>query len=290
MIRFFTHSQFHNKRPPTGSSQIRVEQLLRYWPEAGLYTYGENPNALIFQKVYVGSDYKFPVHFENIKILDICDPDWLQGVAIKETIDAMDAITVPTEALKTFLAQMTDKPIVIIPDRFDLAKIPKKPKLHTGTAMIVTWFGYSHNAELLRPALPLMRELGLKLRLISNDDPHLHQFSDSIPIEDYTFVKYREDTIYTELRKADFAILPKGFRPEDQFKSNNKTIKAQLAGLPVAADKEEVKLFMDATVRHKWIQANYDTIRSDYDVRKSVEQYQSLIEQLNDNRVITNAQ
>lgn len=254
--------------------------MLQYWPEAGLYKYGENPDALIFQKVYISADYKFPAHFENVKILDICDPDWIQGIAIKETVDAMDAVTVPTEALQKFIAQLTDKPIIIIPDRFDMAKIPKKPKLHTKPAAVVTWFGYSHNAETLRPALPLIRELGLKLRIISNDDPFPHQYPDSIPVEDYTFVKYHESTIYQELAKADFAILPKGFRPGDEYKSNNKTVKAILAGLPVATDKDEVKLFMDASERHKYIQANYDSMKSEYDVRNSVEQYQELIEQL----------
>lgn len=280
MIRFFTYSQFHNKTPPVGSTFIRVHQLFKYWSEAGLYKYGENPDAMIFQKVYVGQDYKFPVHFENTKILDICDPDWFEGIAIKETIDAMDAITVPTEALKEFLQQMTDKPIVVIPDRFDILDLPKKPKLHTKPAKVVTWFGYSHNAELMRPALPLLAELGLKLRLISNDDPLLHQFANSIPMEDYTFVKYNEQTIYQELQLADFAILPKGFRPEDRFKSNNKTIKANLAGLPVATDKEEVLEFMEAGNRTKWLQDNYAKIVTEYDVRNSVEQYQNLIKEL----------
>lgn len=284
MIRFFTYSQFHNKRPPVGSSQIRVHQLLKYWPEAGLYKHGEYPDALIFQKVYVGSDYKFPIHFERIKILDICDPDWLQGVPIKETVDAMDAITCPTPALKEFLSQLTDKPIVVIPDRFDLTVIPKKPKLHTKKAKTVTWFGYRHNADLLRPALPLIRDLGLTLRLIANDDPYLHQYPDSIPVEQYEFVKYDEKTIYRELQKADFAVLPKGFRPEDKYKSNNKTVKAILAGLPVATDKDEVTAFMEADARHKWIQENRDTIKSEYDVRKSVEQYKSLIEELEHGR------
>jgi hypothetical protein len=283
MIRFFTYSQYHNKKPVVGSTFIRVQQLLKYWPDAGLYTYGENPDALIFQKVYITADYKFPAHFENTKILDICDPDWIQGVAIKETIDAMDAITVPTEALQQFIQQMTDKLVVIIPDRFDLEAIPKKPKLHTKPAKIVTWFGYHHNAELLRPALPLIKELGLKLRIIANEDPFPHQYPGSIPLEDYTFIKYHEDTFYDELRKADFAILPGGFRPEDRFKSNNKTVKANLAGLPVATDKEEVLKFIDPAERHKWIQENYDTIRSDYDVRKSVEQFKDLIERLQGN-------
>lgn len=280
MIRFFTYSQFHNKRPPVGSSIIRVHQLLRYWPDAGLYTYGENPDALIFQKVYVSADYKFPVHFEKIKILDICDPDWLEGVAIKETIDAMDAVTVPTEALKRFIRQLTDKPIVIIPDRFDMAEIPKKPKLHTKKATTVVWFGYQHNAKLLRPALPLIKELGLNLIIISNDDPFLHQYPDSVPIEKYTFVKYDENTIYDELRKADFAVLPTGARPNDKYKSNNKKVKAILAGLPVANTREMVTHFMDAANRTEYIHNRYAKMKEEYDVRKSVEQYKELIEGL----------
>lgn len=284
MIRFFTYSQFHNKRPPVGSDFIRVRQLFKHWPEAGLYKYGENPDVLIFQKVYPSADYKFPIHFENIKILDICDPDWLQGATIKEAVDAMDAITVPTQPLKDFLVQLTDKPIVVIPDRFELDDVPKKPKLHSGDAKIVTWFGYSHNAELMRPALGLLKELGLKLRIIANDDPMLHQYQNSIPMDNYTFVKYNEETFYTELRKADFAILPGGFRPEDKYKSNNKTVKAILGGLPVATDKEEVLEFMDGAKRHKWIQDNYATIKSEYDVRKSVEQYKALIKQIQDEK------
>lgn len=286
MIRFFTYSQYHNKKPPVGSTNIRVHQLLKYWDDAELYTFGEFPDALIFQKVYIGQDYKFPAHFENIKILDICDPDWLEGIAIKETVDAMDAVTVPTQALKDFISQLTDKPIVVIPDRFDLELIPKKPKLHIKPATTVTWFGYRHNAPLLRPALALIKELNLKLRVISNDDPILHQYHDSIDVEDYTFIKYNEETIYTELQKADFAILPKGFRPEDVYKSNNKTIKAQLAGLPVAADKGEVMAFMEAENRQKHIDEIYDSIKSEYDVRKSVEQYKELIAEISKRRGI----
>lgn len=283
MIRFFTHSQFHNKNPVVGSTYIRVNQLIKYWPEAELYTYGENPEAIIFQKVYISSDYKFPKHFENIKILDICDPDWLEGIAIKETINAMDAITVPTKALKEFLQQLTDKPIVIIPDRFDLELLPK-PKLHTKPAKTVVWFGYSHNAITLRPALGLIKELGLSLLIISNDDPHLFRYDNSIEPENYKFIKYNEETFYKDILKGDFAIFPPGDRPNDKFKSNNKTVKTILSGLPVATNKEEVIAMVDPKQRHKYIQENYATIKEQYDVRKSVEQYKELISRLSNSR------
>ena len=39
------------------------------------------------------------------------------------------------------------------------------------TAKTVVWFGYSHNIEALKQAIPLIEELNLNLIIISNDDP-----------------------------------------------------------------------------------------------------------------------
>lgn len=285
MIRFFTFSQFHNKVPPTGSTHIRVHQLMRYWPEAGLYKFGEKPDVMIFQKVYVGQDYKFPANFPGLKILDVCDPDWTDGfTAIKETVDAMDAVTVSSPELKTFIEQLTDKPVVHIPDRFDMAKVPK-PKHHMQVAQTVVWFGYSHNAMSLKFAMPLINELGLDLIVISNDDIMAWQW---LPGEEgekfrktrYKFIKYEEDTIYHDLQRADFAVLPTGTRPVDVFKSNNRTVKAILAGLPVAHDADQVKGFMVGGVRRDYLQKHYRKTVEEYDVKKSVEDYKALIERI----------
>lgn len=280
MIRFLTFSQFHNKRPPTGSTHIRVNQLIKYWPEAALYRYGENPDVLIFQKVYATQDYKFPLHFENKKILDICDPDWLNGMTgVAETAQAMDAVTCPTEAIARFMRQLTDKPVVVIKDRFDLEVIPP-PKAHTHRADTVVWFGYSHNAELLKPAIGLIEKLKLRLLIISNDDPIAYRWGLPGLKEYYDFIKYDERTIYNDLQKADFAILPQGFRPEDAFKSENKTVKAILAGLPVATNVEEVEAYVDPKNRQRYIDNNYASMRSEYDVRNSVRELKELIKQL----------
>lgn len=288
MIRFFTFSQFHNKVPPAGSTHIRVMQLLKYWKEAELYKYGENPDVLIFQKVYMAQDYQFPAHFPGIKILDICDPDWLNGLSgIKETVDAMDAVTVSSEGLKTFMRQLTDKPVVLIKDRFDLSPLPK-PKRHMEEAKTVVWFGYRHNAETLKPAMPLINELGLNLLVISNDDPMPWQWlppgTDEAFKSKYQFVRYREDTLYTDLQRADFAILPKGGRPIDPFKSNNKTVRAILAGLPVAHDIEQVKGFLVPGVRRDYLQAHYSETIKEYDVKRSVEEYKALIAKIREGK------
>lgn len=279
MVRFITFQQFHNKHN-IGSTYIRVTQLLKYWAEAGIYRYGENPDTMIFQKVYCGLDYKFPANFKGKKILDICDPDWLQGrVFIKETVDAVDAVTCPTPALQKFIQQLTDKPVVVIKDRFDIELIPE-PKQHTGDARTVVWFGYRHNAELLKPAMKLLDELKLKLIIIADDDPIPEQWSVRERKDFYTFIKYSEETFYQEIQKADFAVLPLGSRPQDAFKSENKTVKAQLAGLPVAKDADDVRRYMKAKERQLFIDNDYVNIKQEYDVRKSVKEMQELIENL----------
>lgn len=277
MIRFFDFSRYHGKSAQ-GSTFIRVHQLIKYWPDAELYKYGENPHVLIFQKVYVSPDYKFPEHFGGVKILDICDPDWMDDAAIVETCNSMDAITTSSEYMAEFIRQFHDN-VIHVPDRFDVDILPK-PKQHKDKAKTVVWFGYSHNAENLKPAIALIEELGLNLLIISNDDPIANRWGIRNKQDYYKYVKYNEDTFYDDIQQADFAVLPDGFRPVDPFKSNNKTVKANLAGLPVAKDADEVRLYMEAEERRKWFDENYDIIKQEYDVRKSVEQYNDIIKRI----------
>lgn len=279
VVRTFDYSQFHGKAEPVGSTYIRVDQLIKYWPEAAKYKYGENPDVMIFQKVFCSPDYKFPINFKGIKILDICDPMWLEGVDVVETCHAMDVVTVPTESLAEFIRQF-HKNVIVVPDRFDLETIPP-PKAHQGLARTVVWFGYSHNIDTLRPAMDIINEMNFNLVIISNDDPIANRWAMNRPNLDwYTYIRYNEDTIYEDIQRADFAIFPDGMRPIDRFKSNNKTIKANLAGLPVAKTADEVRHYIKATNRTKWFDTNYDNIKTEYDVRKSVEQMKGIIDGL----------
>lgn len=277
-VRFFDFSRFHGKVPPAGSTHIRVEQLTKYWDEADKYKYGEKVDVMIYQKVYYTPDFRYMDHFKGIQILDICDPDWFDGAPIVETCNAMDAVVVPTQALKEFIDQFHNN-VHVIKDRFDLELIPE-PKKHKGNAKTVVWFGYSHNAENLKPAIRLIEELGLKLIIISNDDPIANRWGVRDAKDYYTFIKYNEEMIYDELQKADFCVLPGGLRPVDKYKSENKTVKANLAGLPVAKDADEVRKYVKEEARQKWFIDNYGIIKEEYDVRKSVEEYKQLINKL----------
>lgn len=280
-VRFFTFEQVHNRRG-IGSTFIRVHQLINNWPEAELYKYGEIADCLIYQKVYVIEDYTFPEAYDHgVKILDICDPDWFDGALVKRTIDAMDAITCPNKNLQKFIQQMTDKPVVVIPDRFDLSVIPP-PKVHKGRAKKAVWFGYSHNAVLLKPNVQYLEEQGFHLTVIANEDPDAGRW-----LKDkahYTYKKYQEKTIWQELQKHDIALLPKGQRPQDRFKSNNKTIRANLAGLPVVYDLETLERVIEEKPRAEFARIAYDHAIKKYDVKLSVEQYKDLIKELLEGR------
>lgn len=279
VVRFQTFEQIHNKNN-VGSTKIRVHNLIKYWDEAGLYKYGEKTDVMIFQKVYCTYDYKFHKHVRGIKILDTCDPDWTQtpDIYIKETLDAVDATVVPTESMQKLLQQMTNKPVVIIKDRFDMSEFPK-PKVHKGKTSTVVWFGYSHNAELLRFAIPSLEKRNLKLIVISNEDPMAYKWANNpetyLPF--YQFIKYKQEDIYKDLQKADVCLLPKGYRPEDAFKSENKQVIAKLCGLPVATDSEELDSLMEAEAR---IVTDYAILKEEYDCKKSIQEYKELISTL----------
>lgn len=271
-IRFLTYSQYHGKNQPVGSDYLRVHQLIKYWDGAELYKYGENPDVLIFTKVFVTPDYKFPIHFKGFKILDICDPMWLEGFNIVESSHAMDAVTTSTEELAKFVRQFHSN-VVVVPDRFDLELIPQ-PKTHRGKAKSVVWFGYSHNIDTLKPAYKLIKDLGLKLIIISNDDPLLgRMFGEG----KYQYIKYDELSIYQDIQLGDFGIFPDGMRPVDRFKSNNKTIRANLAGLPVAKTADEMRNYMYPEKRREWLLDNYDKIKQEYDINLSIKQYKNII-------------
>lgn len=280
VVKAFTMEMFHAKQN-VGSTKIRVHNLIKYWPDLSLYRYGELPDVMIFQKVYIGKDYKFPKTLPCKKILDIADPDWFEGVPIKETVDAMDAITCPTEPLAEFIRQLTDKPVRVIKDRFDLTEFPSR-KVHRGQAKTVVWFGYHHNVSSLKLAVQSIERRGLKLKVIADQDPFASRwaFKPKDFESKYEFVKYHPDTAYSEIQKADICVLPKMNRPQDRFKSENKTVIAQLLGLPVAINAEELDELMTAEARNKAIDTVYDILREEYDVKKSVHQMKGLIDAL----------
>lgn len=288
MVRFFTYSQFHAKRN-IGSTKIRVDNLLKYWPEAGLYKYGQNPDVMIFQKVFVTLDYKFIQHFEGIKILDICDPEWKDtpDIFIKETLDVVDAVVASSQTFVDYLQQMTKTRCLEIKDRFDMTEFPE-PKKHFSQASKVAWFGYTQNADALKFAIPSLELRGLDLLVISNDDPACWRWANS-PREykkKYKYLKYTDDlTVRQQLQAADMVIFPRQVRPLDKFKSENKTVVAELCGLPVVRNSDELDKMMSGIEREKYIKSVYNKLKRDYRVELSVKEYKKLINEINQTKL-----
>lgn len=283
VVKFFSFAQYHNKRPVPGSTKIRVENLIKHWPGASMYNYGEDMDVMIFQKVYVTYDYKYINHLNKIKILDVCDPDWTNSpdIYIKETLDNVHAVVVPTKSLQKLIQQMTDKPVRVIKDRFDIAEFPH-PKKHKGDLKTLVWFGYAHNAELLRHAMPSLESRGINLICISNEDPAPYRWTQKPDeyIKRYTYIKYKQDTVYKNIQIGDACILPKGYRPQDKYKSENRNTIAQLCGLPIIQSTDDIEKYMTADSRNGHIDTIYDKLKQEYDCKLSVSEYKELIKEI----------
>ncbi len=282
-VGFFGFNKYHGKGQ-VGSTTLRADNLVKYWEDAEDFKYGRKYDAVVFQKVYMQADWKYHARLKCVKILDICDPDWLDFQPVKETIDSVDGVTCATEPLAEFVRQLTDKPVKVIPDRHDIGLVPK-PRIHNGKIKKAVWFGYKQNADALRFVVPSLEKRNISLLVISNDDPFAGRWADGDEYEkNYEFIKYDEDTIYHDLQRADVAVLPVGNRPNDRFKSNNKTSKAWLAGLPVVKDSEDLERLDDLIVRQKESDKLYNQAIKEYNCKESVREMQEFINELKANK------
>lgn len=271
-IGFLLYESVHNQKD-AASSRIRGKWLIKYMPEAEEFCYGQKYDAVIFQKVYLTEYAKM---FKGIKIFDLCDPDWVLREPVRQMIELCDACTVPTEAFKEFLSEVTDKPIYVIPDRHDLAYF-RKQKKHKGRAKEVVWYGYKHNSHVLKSVIDSLKRYKLGLSIITEEYVMIADAKEGLK-ERWT--KWDLKTVNKEVQKSDIVIMPGSMRPNDRFKSNNKTINAYLLGMPVANCAEDLKKFLFAEERQKEADKNYEIARKEYDVRSSVKQLRDIIEEI----------
>lgn len=267
-IGILTFDQMFQKKN-TGSSRIRATWLIKYWEEAEKFQQGKLYDIIIFQKAYFKEMAK---EFNGIKILDICDPDWLDGMEVVSFCKYVDSITVPTEALKLELENMTDKPVFIVKDRIDLETIPD-PKVHIGRAKKCVWFGYSHNSDVLDPTLMKIRSLGLELMVISDGN----YTSGECKVEN---IKWDVETVNSEIQKADFVLLPKRLSGKGKYKSENKIVQSWALGMPVAESPEDMERFMNEEERIKEAEEKRKFVFENYDVKDSVKEMKVVIESI----------
>lgn len=259
------------QRKGIGSSRIRGRWIIKYLNriegvEAEELVQGKEYDVMVFQKVYWKEMARA---FQGINILDICDPDWLEGAEVVSFCKEMDLITVPTEAMKEAIEKFTDTPVAIIPDGVDMEILPPQKK-HMGTAKKVVWFGYSNNMEVLYPAFSSIKKLGLKLLVVSDGNLNTSECE----VEN---VKWNAETCDAIYQEADFALLPEKTNGRFLYKSNNKTLHAWALGLPVAKTQQEMERFMNGEERKKEATIRYAEAKEGFSVAKSAKMLYSLI-------------
>jgi len=259
----------YHQRKNIGSSRIRGHWVIEKLKGSERFKQGAKYDVIIFQKTYWKEMAR---NFKGLKILDICDPDWLDGIEIVNFCKDIDGVVVPTKKLKDVLEPMVDCPVKLIPDRVNFKGLPE-PKVHKGRAKSCVWFGYFHNADVLEETLFKIKKNGLTLRIISNGVFNTSQCSTKN-------IKWDAETVDEEIQKADFALLPRYLKGRDLYKSDNKVIHSWALGLPVAITPVEMDNFMDGKAREKEAKKNFENVKKNFDVKKSAEEYQKFIREL----------
>jgi len=261
-------------RKNLGSSKIRGQWLINHWDEAEIFEQGKNYDVVIYQKAYFVDHAKI---FKGIKILDICDPDFLSWrYRTVEMIQEVDAITTSTEALAEAIRNFTDKPVLCVPDRIDLDTI-EKTKYHKGEAKTVGWYGYSTGFEMLKPVLYFLKKLRLNLTVISDGGFSLPAGYESMQLIN---LPHNWETVYDDLLDVDIIVNPQTKSGRYKYKSNNKTILAWALGLPVANDIDELKKFKSEEERRKEQILRLKEVKEKWDIQLSVKEYKEFISSL----------
>ncbi len=264
-----------------GSSRIRARWLLNYWEEAEEYVIGKKYDVLLFQKVYWDNMIK---NFKGIKILDLADPDWLEGKPVFEFIDLCDAVTTSTEPLAEYIRKMRPKAFVqCVPDRVYIPEHKPIKEIHKGTLRKVCWFGYSGNTHYLMNTFDELISRDIELTIISNAtyDPPL-AYRDRLNIVN---VAYDYGTLFKELIKADAVLMPDPHGDaKAKYKSNNKTLESWALGMPVITLPTDIDKFMSADARRKESRKRLQEIKDDWSVEKSVDDYREIIEKIKKNK------
>ena len=268
-----------------GSSRIRAINLVKYLPQSELFVMGRMYSVVIFQKAY-WIDYA--ERFSGIKILDICDPDFLDWRSpCLAMAHRCDAITTSTPRLADIIARYVKRPTWCIPDRLDLETFADMQKVHlsNGRAETAAWFGYSSNIISLENALPDLVQCGFKRVIVISELGQEYvlprQFASAIALTPYP---YHPDTINSYLLEADVVLNYKLAYGRWQYKSNNKTITAWALGLPVAHSTGELLKWLPEAARISESMVRLHEVRDRYDIRLSAREVEAVIRSVRTDR------
>lgn len=245
----------------SGSSRLRGDWWVKYGaptlellrPRRPLDQY----QAIVFQKAY---DWALMRRFRGLKIFDCCD---LEPEA-RKAARLCDVVTTSTRALAVEFAAL--RPTYCIPDRHDLQCFRVRRTPRPGPAMLAVWFGYWNNVEPLRPFVPVLERLGVRLRIYVDWPEGVRlDYADTrrwpLAARDPDMSPFNR-----ELLEADIVLNP----AKNRYTSDNKTTQAWLLNLPVARTPAELRR-LHRGPREVVVD------RDQYDVRRSVDELLAIV-------------
>lgn len=260
-----------------GSSRIRArwvwEAINKKYPEyqAEEMMYGKKYDVVVFQKAYWT---QYAKAFKGLKILDLCDPDWLSwAYNVKEMIELCDVVTCSSVAITEYIEKITKKPVYYIPDRIKTEEV-KETKRHRGELKTVAWFGYHTNFPALDYVILALENRKLNLVVISDQE---YIVPTGIKNVEVTNIRYNENTVNDDLLRADVVINAKYNKGRFKYKSNNKSLTAWSLGLPVIQTNEDFDKFASETARQEDAEKSIQFIKEYCDIEKSADDLVELI-------------
>lgn len=268
-----------------GSSRIRARWVWKYWDDAEEWTVGKKYDAIIFQKVYWD---ELMDNFSGIKILDLCDPDWLEGRDVMKYVDMADAVTTSTQALADYILKFSPNKIVrCIPDRIDLEEHKTVKTEHASKLQQLVWFGYSTNFQYISDILEdskgrdIFKKNGLSLTIYTDTQMDIsNKAKESVK---FIWKKYEYSRMHEELIKFDAAFFPSSrdtTSVRGKYKSNNKLLTCKALGLPIIQEPEDIDKLLSKQSRIDLSNEGIKEVQDKWDVRHSVADYIQLIKDI----------
>lgn len=227
-------------------------------------------------------------------IWDVCDPAWWFNPGdAGEASNAADAVVASCGGLAGDFEAWSGRPARMIPDRLLLSHFTHR-QAHTDRAPVrLIWFGAAQNRIALLAAvanLSRLRANGYEVTLtIADNAPETAApwLESELPVY---YTRWTLDTEAETLAAHDIALLPPYPGPWGAVKSNNKTLTAWAAGLPVSSGltydtlEQLVKL---AALRQGTADDGRLTVKHHYNVEQSAADWLALVEELQHGAVNT---
>ena len=217
---------------------------------------------------------------------DICDPiHWFTPNEVRQFADRITGFVFSCDGLRDdFMAWYgeTDKPVAVIPDRVKLSHFTPRETISTDKPLRFIWFGAGQNRHSVISSFAYLDRLyanGVECILTIFDDAGRQQVEMAkVPMQFINWdLRYESQVISSH----DIAILPGYPGPWGKVKSNNKCVTAAACGVVPTHGEDWEELWTLATnpdVRRERTLIYLDTVRRDYNVEKSAQEWKELID------------